>query len=90
MLPIDPTADRARRAWLQCPSCDQGRNCGNCASTRNCDTHWQYLLGNQGMVVNLQCPACGHLWTTDTRKRTEPNRNLTLHTPSSAARCPNH
>jgi hypothetical protein len=75
MLPIDPTADRARRAWLQCPSCDHGRNCGDCASTRNCDTHWQYLLSNQGMVVHLQCPDCGHLWATDTRKRRERKRH---------------
>jgi hypothetical protein len=70
MLPIDPTADRARRAWMRCPSCGQGRYCVDCASTRNCDTHWQYLLNNQGMVVHLQCPECGHLWSTNTRRRT--------------------
>jgi len=33
--------------------------------------HWQYLLSNQGMIVRLQCPGCGHLWSTDTRKRVE-------------------
>ena len=35
----------------------------------NCATHWQYLLSNQGTVVHLQCPDCGHLWSTDTRRR---------------------
>ncbi|MBB5161358.1 hypothetical protein [Mycobacterium sp. AZCC_0083] len=71
MLPIDPTADRARRAWLQCPSCRPGRGCDDCSNARNCDTHWHYLLSNQGMIVHLQCPGCGHLWSTDTRKRDE-------------------
>jgi hypothetical protein len=71
MLPIDPTADRARRAWLQCPSCRHGRNCEDCAADRNCDSHWQYLLSNQGTVVHLQCRDCGHLWTTDTHRRAD-------------------
>jgi len=34
-------------------------------------TVWQYLLSNQGTVVHLQCPDCGHLWTTDTRRRAD-------------------
>ena len=76
MLPIDPTADRARRAWLPCPGCRHGRNCGDCAGTRNCDAHWQYLLSNRGTVVHLQCPDCGHLWTTETRKRQEREHNV--------------
>jgi hypothetical protein len=69
VLPIDPTADRARRAWLPCPLCDHGRDCAVCHSDRNCGTHWQYLLSNQGTVVHLQCPDCAYLWSTDTRKR---------------------
>jgi hypothetical protein len=69
VLPIDPTADRSRRAWLQCPNCHWHRGCDDCAGGRNCATHWQYLLSNQGMVVHLQCPHCTHLWTVDTRKR---------------------
>jgi hypothetical protein len=69
VLPIDPTADRSRRAWLQCPRCDIGAGCGDCASSRNCSTHWQYLLGNQGTLVHMQCPGCTHLWSIDTRER---------------------
>ena len=75
-MPIDPTADRSRRAWLPCPGCHHGRSCGDCASERNCDTHWQYLLSNQGTVVHLQCPDCGHLWATDTRRRAEQKRDV--------------
>jgi hypothetical protein len=67
MLPIDPHADAARRAWLRCPVCEQGAGCHDCASGRNCTTHWQYLLSNRGTVLHLQCPACAHLWTVDTR-----------------------
>ncbi|BBY37247.1 hypothetical protein MMAN_13810 [Mycobacterium mantenii] len=74
MLPIDPTADRGRRAWLPCPSCDHGATCGECRSSRNCDTHWQYLLSNRGTLVHLQCSDCGHLWSTDTHRRTRPKR----------------
>ncbi len=50
VLPIDPTADRARRAWLECPRCEHGRACTVCQSSANCATHWQYLLSNQGTV----------------------------------------
>lgn len=71
MLPIDPTADRSRRAWLPCPSCDHGSVCGDCKSTKNCATHWQYLLSNQGTLVHLQCAGCGCLWSTDTRERAD-------------------
>jgi DNA-directed RNA polymerase subunit M/transcription elongation factor TFIIS len=60
VLPIDPTADRARRAWLECPRCKHGRACA---------THWQYLLSNQGTLVHMQCPTCAYLWSTDTRRR---------------------
>jgi hypothetical protein len=69
VLPIDPDADRARRAWLRCPSCHYGADCLDCESRRNCGTHWQYLLSNRGTVVHLQCPNCTHLWATDTRQR---------------------
>ena len=69
MLPIDPHADKARRAWLRCPNCQYGAGCHDCQSTRNCNTHWQYLLSNRGTVVHLQCPNCTHLWATDTRRR---------------------
>jgi hypothetical protein len=67
VLPIDPTADRGRRAWLACPSCDHGSRCGDCLATKNCATHWQYLLANRGTLVHLQCAGCGYLWSTDTR-----------------------
>ena len=53
MLPIDPTADPSRRAWLACPACDHGRDCAVCQDRRNCRDHWQYLLSNQGAVVHL-------------------------------------
>ncbi|RDH79245.1 hypothetical protein DVS77_07360 [Mycolicibacterium moriokaense] len=69
MLPIDPTADRARRAWLECPRCEHGRACLDCQGTVNCATHWQYLLSNQGTVVYLQCPSCAYLWSTDTHAK---------------------
>jgi hypothetical protein len=61
-LPLDPSADRARRAWLPCPQCDHGRGCPECAAGRTCGTHWQYLLGNTAAVLHLQCPTCRHLW----------------------------
>jgi ATP-dependent helicase YprA (DUF1998 family) len=70
VLPIDPTADAGRRAWVPCPSCDQGAGCADCKSSRNCADHWQYLLSNQATLVHLQCPNCAHLWSTDTRERT--------------------
>ena len=44
MLPIDPTADRGRRAWLPCPSCDHGSRCSDCQGAKNCATHWQYQV----------------------------------------------
>jgi hypothetical protein len=69
VLPIDPDADPGRRAWLPCPRCAAGANCSDCLSGRNCGSHWQYLLGNQAWLVHLQCPGCGHVWTTDTRWR---------------------
>ncbi|MFE7423620.1 hypothetical protein [Rhodococcus sp. NPDC057529] len=67
MLPIDPTADFSRRAWLPCPGCDHGSSCGDCGSGRNCHRHWQYLLSNQGTTVHLQCPDCTQVWSIDTR-----------------------
>ncbi|MDT5236921.1 MAG: hypothetical protein QOF47_2908, partial [Mycobacterium sp.] len=56
-------------AWLPCPRCNHDAGCGECQSTRNCATHWQYLLSNKGTLVFLQCPDCGYLWSTDTRER---------------------
>jgi mRNA-degrading endonuclease toxin of MazEF toxin-antitoxin module len=53
VLPIDPTADRSRRAWLACPCCDHGAKCGDCRDRRNCDTHWQYLLSNKGHITRV-------------------------------------
>ncbi|MGH3970046.1 MAG: hypothetical protein ACRDTV_18510 [Mycobacterium sp.] len=69
MLPIDPEADKSRRAWLDCPNCDHGAGCGVCRSGRNCSTHWQYLISNNAAVVHLQCPSCTHLWSLDTAAR---------------------
>jgi hypothetical protein len=69
VLPIDPTADPGRRAWLPCPQCSHHDRCAECQSTTNCVTHWQYLLSNKGTLVHLQCADCGHLWSTDTRGR---------------------
>lgn len=69
MLPIDPTADRARRVWLDCPNCRHGAGCTDCENRRNCSEHWQYLLGNNATVVHMQCPGCAHLWSTDTHRR---------------------
>ena len=69
MLPIDPDADVGRRAWLPCPNCNHGAGCQECQSSRNCGTHWQYLLSNDATVIYLQCPDCAHLWSTDTRRR---------------------
>lgn len=73
-VPIDPGADRGRRAWLPCPHCDHGRDCPQCQSNENCPSHWQYLLKNAGTRVSLQCPACAQLWTVDTAQmgRSEP------------------
>lgn len=62
MLPIDPDADIARRAWIDCPQCRDHEGCDDCGDGRNCDVHWRYLLSNQGTVLHLQCPSCAHLW----------------------------
>ncbi|TLS43698.1 hypothetical protein FE633_24275 [Streptomyces montanus] len=67
-LPIDPQADRARRAWVACPGCDDGRDCATCTGGRNCSVHWRYLLANEGARVHLQCPSCTYTWTLDTRR----------------------
>jgi hypothetical protein len=69
VLPIDPTADPGRRAWLPCPSCGRPDRCGDCHGPTNYGAHWQYLLSNEGTLVHLQCRDCGHLWSTDTRAR---------------------
>ncbi|MGB9226085.1 MAG: hypothetical protein WCB80_23035 [Mycobacterium sp.] len=74
-MPIDPHADAARRAWLPCPRCEWGSTaCSDCRSSRNCGTHWQYLLSNRATQLNLQCPGCTAVWSTDTRKRLHRNR----------------
>ncbi|MCT4353948.1 hypothetical protein M5362_12495 [Streptomyces sp. Je 1-79] len=67
-LPIDPHADRARRAWVACPGCDDARDCATCAERRNCSEHWRYLIANKGPKVHLQCPNCTHTWTLDTAR----------------------
>jgi hypothetical protein len=67
-MPLDPSADAARRAWLPCPNCHHGAGCEDCAEGRTCGRHWQYLLGNTGRVLHLQCPTCAHLWDVDTRQ----------------------
>ena len=66
-MPLDPSADRARRAWLRCPRCDHGRDCEDCGAGRTCGTHWQYLLGNAATVLHLQCRSCLFVWHHDTR-----------------------
>ncbi|MGQ0837714.1 hypothetical protein [Actinokineospora sp.] len=66
-MPLDPTADIGRRAWLPCPNCDHGGACAHCLAGRNCASHWQYLLSNQATRVSMQCPGCTHVWTVDTR-----------------------
>jgi hypothetical protein len=67
-MPLDPSADIARRAWLPCPECDHGRECVDCVEGRTCAQHWQFLLGNTACVVHLQCPTCAHLWDFDGRR----------------------
>jgi DNA-binding beta-propeller fold protein YncE len=64
--PIEPDADPSRRAWLACPNCDHGADCPECRSSRNCDTHWQYLLRNAAKLVSLQCATCFYVWSVDT------------------------
>ncbi|MGP3927335.1 hypothetical protein [Streptomyces sp. 8N616] len=66
MLPLDPDADKARRAWLPCPRCQDHRDCATCLAGRTCLTHWRYLLASAGHLVHLQCPACTHIWSEDT------------------------
>ncbi|MEU9889909.1 hypothetical protein AB0M95_12530 [Sphaerisporangium sp. NPDC051017] len=67
MLPIDPHADIARRAWIPCPRCRDDRGCDDCGSGRNCRDHWRYLLSNTGSVLHVQCPGCAHLWDHESR-----------------------
>jgi hypothetical protein len=67
-MPLDPFADRARRAWLDCPNCRHGRECATCQAGRTCAQHWQYLLTNEATLLHLQCPTCTHLWSYDTRE----------------------
>lgn len=70
MMPLDPSVDRGRRAWLPCPFDDHGRtSCVECRARRSCTTHWQYLLSNRGTRVYLQCPDCTRLWDVDTKQR---------------------
>ena len=70
-MPIDPHADRfpARVAALPTAASGAATQCAECRSSRNCGTHWQYLLSNQATRVNLQCPGCATLWSIDTRNR---------------------
>lgn len=69
MMPLDPSADRARRAWLPCPNGDHGSAaCVDCRAG-TCPRHWQYLLSNKGTRVFLQCPDCTRLWDVDTARR---------------------
>ena len=64
-MPIHPDADSSRRAWTPCPNCDHGSDCPECRNNHSCQTHWQYLLKNEGTRVSLQCPTCSYLWTVD-------------------------
>ena len=64
-MPIDPDADSSRRAWTPCPSCNHGSDCQECRNNHTCQTHWQYLLKNEGTSVSRECPTCAHLWTVD-------------------------
>jgi hypothetical protein len=64
-MPLDPTVDIGRKAWLPCPECDHGCDCPVCLSGRTCSRHWQYVLSNSGSLVHLQCPSCAHLWEHD-------------------------
>jgi len=67
MMPLDPHADPARRAWLTCPNGDHGAaGCLECRNGQSCSRHWQYLLSNRGTRVFLQCPDCMQLWDIDT------------------------
>lgn len=66
MLPIDPDADLGRRAWIDCPRCQDTDHCADCRSGRNCGDHWRYLLANSGSVLHVQCPSCTHVWDHET------------------------
>ncbi|MFH5207788.1 hypothetical protein [Antrihabitans spumae] len=66
-MPIDPCADAARRAWLPCANCAKDSGCISCFDGSNCASHWQYLLGNDGPRVFLQCPQCSNVWNVNTR-----------------------
>jgi primosomal protein N' len=67
-MPLDPSADLGRRAWLPCPHCERAASCPQCSAGLTCDEHWQYLLSNDAQVLHLQCPDCAGLWDHDTRK----------------------
>jgi hypothetical protein len=67
VLPIDPQADKGRRAWVDCPRCADNQDCEPCNDRRTCLDHWRYLLSNNGRRLHLQCPSCAHLWEHDTR-----------------------
>ncbi|MDT0377820.1 hypothetical protein E4198_17485 [Streptomyces sp. RKND-216] len=75
MLPIDPHADRSRRAWVDCPRCADNRGCVHCAGPRACTEHWRYLLAHRGRRLQLQCPTCAHLWEHDTGFGYTPRRH---------------
>ena len=77
-LPIDPQANSSRRAWVPCPNCNRGHDCPEC---RECPTHWQYLLENEGSRVSLQCPDCAHLWTVDAQEASRRERNVVATIP---------
>ena len=47
------------------PQCNQGSDCPDCQNNHTCQTHWQYLLNDDGTGASLQCPTCAHLWTVD-------------------------
>lgn len=66
MLPIDPQADKGRRAWVACPNCDDARDCDRCQAKRSCSVHWRYILAYYGSILHLQCPGCAHLWRHET------------------------
>ncbi|MEV6397029.1 hypothetical protein AB0M39_19950 [Streptomyces sp. NPDC051907] len=66
MLPLDPSADIGRRAWVPCPQCNDHEDCAVCQAGRNCRDHWRYLLSNVGSLLHLQCSNCTHLWAHQT------------------------
>ncbi|MCQ4041807.1 phage terminase large subunit family protein [Streptantibioticus rubrisoli] len=72
MLPIDPSADIGRRAWVPCPHCQDHQECDACAAGRDCADHWRYLLSNQGRLLHLQCPNCTHVWSWDSGFGAQP------------------